>query len=179
MAAKKRDENKRDNSPLILLVILLAFLAVIDIASLYIWSLSKPSSASNSSSSAGQINTAKVSEIIDGKTIRMDNGDYVKLIGIDSPDQNSPFYQQSIDILTFLVLNKQVKLESDVQNTDSQGNLLRYVYVQYNNQELFVNKEIVRQGLALPFAVEPNTKYRTDLEAARNECLQSKLNLCG
>jgi micrococcal nuclease len=67
-----------------------------------------------------------------------------------------------------LVEGEEVRLERDVSETDRYGRLLRYVYV----DDVFVNAELVRQGLAEVKSYPPDTKYQDyfeELEAlARN-----------
>lgn len=169
----RQKRGKTDNSGLILLALLLLFLAVIDISSLYIWKTS-----SSTSQQSSTISSARVSEVIDGKTLRLDDGQYVRLLGIDSPQQGSAYYDEAVNALKLLVLNKQIKLEKDTSDTDSNGRLIRYVYVDFNNQQLFVNQELVRQGYALSFFLEPNIKYRAVIEQARQDCLKDKIRLC-
>jgi micrococcal nuclease len=55
-----------------------------------------------------------------------------------------------------LVEGKEVRLEMDVSETDKYGRLLRYVYV----DEVLVNAELVKQGLARARAYPPDTKYQ-------------------
>ncbi len=164
---------KKDYTQLILLVILLSFLAIIDIATLYIW---KSTSSPVISSSGTE--TITVAEIISGDTIILDNGKTVRLLGINAPDENQPYYQESIDMLKFLILDKKVRLEKDAVEDDGSGNLLRYVYVEYNREELFVNKESVSQGYSLPLNLAPNTKHKSEIDAARQECIKDKIRIC-
>lgn len=172
MAEKRGNSNGKNQ--LILLAILLIFLAIIDISTIAIWKFSSPSTPLTP-----EAETVKVAEIISGSIIKLSDGRQVKLIGIDSPSVGQSYYQESIDLLKFLVLNKEVRLEPDIEDKNSAGNLLRYVYVDYNGKELFVNLESVRQGYSLPFHLGANVKYRTEIEAARAECVKNKLNLCG
>jgi len=46
-------------------------------------------------------------------------------------------------------------LKSDTKNKDGYGRLLRYVYV----DDLFINSEMIRLGLAKFEEVGPNVKY--------------------
>ncbi|MBA7674017.1 Thermonuclease [subsurface metagenome] len=64
-----------------------------------------------------------------------------------------------------LVEGKEVRLERDVTETDKYGRLLRYVYV----GDVFVNAELVRQGLAEAKAYPPDTKYQDYLEKLEAE----------
>lgn len=51
-------------------------------------------------------------------------------------------------------------MERDVSETDPHGRLLRYVYV----DNVFVNAELVREGLARAKAYPPDTIYQDYLE---------------
>ena len=94
----------------------------------------------------------------------MSNNEHVRLIRINTPASERYFYGEAKEILKLLVLNKNVRLEKDVDNKDAYGRLLRYVYL----GNLFVNLEMVKRGFANVFTFPPNVKY-TDkfIEAER------------
>ena len=106
----------------------------------------------------------KVIEVIDGDTIVLSNNEHVRLIGINTPESERYFYGEAKEVLKLLVLNKNVRLEKDVDDRDTYGRLLRYVYI----GNLFVNLEMVKRGFANVFTFPPNVKY-TDkfIEAER------------
>jgi len=68
-----------------------------------------------------------------------------------------------------LVEGKEVRLEQDVSETDKYGRLLRYVYV----DGVFVNAELVKQGLARAKAYPPDTKYQDYLEKMEAEAREA------
>ena len=114
-----------------------------------------------------------VARVIDGDTFDLDNGDRVRLLGIDAPESGQPFFQQATDTLAELVEGGKVKLEKDSQyNKDKYGRLLRYVFV----NELFVNRELIRKGLA-ELMVDENSKYYSDLKQAEEEAKEGKLGI--
>jgi micrococcal nuclease len=119
-----------------------------------------------------------VTDIIDGDTLVIERGNYVRLIGINAPEKNQQYYNESKEFMINLLLNKSVRIEKDIDNSDNYGRLLRYVFIEQNGKEVLVNAEIVKQGLAIPMTVEPNTKYKSEIDSARKECLSSKINLC-
>ena len=105
----------------------------------------------------------RVSDVIDGDTIRIGDNKIVRLIGINAPEINEPCYSESKSELEELVEHKKVRLEKDVKDKDGYGRLLRYVYI----DDLFVNSEMIRLGLARFEEIEPNNKYSSlflDLE---------------
>lgn len=103
-------------------------------------------------SEQGEINENSVLEVIDGDTFKLWNGEIVRLICVDAPEKGKIGYEEAKEFLSFLILSKEVRLEKDVSDKDEYGRLLRYVYViEKNNDEVFVNKEIVQQGYAEVF----------------------------
>ena len=109
-----------------------------------------------------------VSEIVDGDTFKTSDGRTVRLIGINSPEIGEECYEEAKDKLKELIYRKKIRLESDVENKDIYGRILRYVYV----KDLFVNSEMIRLGLARFEEVIPNKKYSelfSDLEDKARE----------
>lgn len=117
--------------------------------------------------------TYEVSQIIDGDTIRLSNGEKVRLIGINAPEQGQPYYEAATQKLEELMGDEQVTLEKDVDDKDQYGRLLRYVYV----NETFVNVEMVRQGFAISYPFSPNTKYTDKFEEAQEEARISQMGI--
>ena len=68
-----------------------------------------------------------------------------------------------------LVEVRKIRLERDVSDTDKYGRLLRYVYA----DDIFVNAELVRLGLATVKAYPPDTKYQDLLEQLEREARQA------
>jgi micrococcal nuclease len=96
-----------------------------------------------------------VARVIDGDTIELANGKKVRLLGIDAPEQGQHYYEEAKEKLSKLVEGKEIVLEGDVTNTDKNGRLLRYVFV----DGLFVNLELIRLGFANTYIVSPDVKY--------------------
>jgi len=71
------------------------------------------------------------------------------------------------------VEGEDVWLERDISETDIYGRLLRYVYV----DDIFVNAELVRQGLAWAEAYEPDTRYQAYLEELEAEARQAGIGI--
>ena len=89
-----------------------------------------------------------VSKIIDGDTFELSNGEIVRLICIDTPEINQIGYEEATTFLRGLLLNEVARLENpQISNpTDSYNRSLRWVYVNISEEEILVNKEIVRLG---------------------------------
>ena len=112
--------------------------------------------------------TAKVTQVIDGDTIIIEGGYRVRYISIDTPEIRPRLEAYGIEAWQAnrqLVEGKEVRLERDVSETDKYDRLLRYVYV----DDIFVNAELVRQGLARAKAYPPDIKYQDYLEQMETE----------
>jgi len=123
-----------------------------------------------------------VTRVIDGDTIEVNIAGTiykVRYIGIDTPelDDKRPEFgalaQEATRYNRQLVAGKTVRLEKDVSETDKYERLLRYVYI----GDIFVNAELVRQGLAWVKVYEPDTKYQDYLEEMEAEAMQGKIGL--
>ncbi|OFV92303.1 MAG: hypothetical protein A3G76_10945 [Acidobacteria bacterium RIFCSPLOWO2_12_FULL_65_11] len=101
-----------------------------------------------------------VRAVIDGDTIDVERFGRVRLLGIDAPemgrgfDTTAPFAREARDKLASLVLRHWVRLERDQQGeaVDAYNRRLAYVV---REDGLFVNLEIVREGLARVTARAP------------------------
>ena len=112
--------------------------------------------------------TAKVAQVIDGDTIIIEGNYRVRYIGIDTPEvypKVEEYGTEAWEANRRLVGGKEVRLERDATEKDKYGRLLRYVYV----GDVFVNAELVRQGLAEAKSYPPDTKYQDYLEKLEAE----------
>lgn len=114
-----------------------------------------------------------VPKVIDGDSIKLQNNIEVRLLGINTPERGQPYYQEATNRLKELVEGKNVTLESDVQDKDQYGRLLRYVFV----NDLFVNLQLVKEGYANIYIIQPNTRYETLLRNGEDEAKTLKLNI--
>ena len=95
-----------------------------------------------------QLSDNYVTLVIDGDTFEIHSGESVRLICIDTPELGDSGSYEAKEFLEGLILNKEVRLEKDISETDKYGRLLRYVYVNESGKEVFVNKELVQNGYA-------------------------------
>jgi micrococcal nuclease len=116
-------------------------------------------------------------EVTDGDTIRVDvdgRQEPVRLILIDTPetrDPNNPpecFGQEATAYLSWVLsLGGDLYLETDVSDRDRFGRLLRYVWLDFGDGEVYlVNEALVRAGYAAFSTFPPDVKYVEEMREA-------------
>ncbi|MBI2485684.1 MAG: thermonuclease family protein [Deltaproteobacteria bacterium] len=120
--------------------------------------------------------------VIDGDTVILGGVDtHVRYLGIDAPEiptdesPGDPLSPESKQFNERLVLGKKVKLEFDKEKYDHYGRMLAYIYV----DGIFVNEEIVRNGLARAFIIEPNNKYLEVIYKAEEQAKRERKGIWG
>lgn len=129
---------------------------------------------------------AVIAKVVDGDTVKLETGETVRYIGIDTPETKHPkksiqcFGKEASNRNTELVEGKEVLLEKDVTNTDRYGRLLRYVYLpnpDATNEAIFVNELLVEQGFAHVYTYPPDVKYDTLLKNAETTAREEQKGL--
>ena len=115
----------------------------------------------------------KVTLVYDGDTFEVENGEKVRLLGIDAPEPYQPGGDISREILEKLLLEKEVRLEKDKTDQDNYKRLLRYVYV----GDLFINAEMIRRGFAEARSYPPDTMYKKEFESLQVTAYKIKKGL--
>lgn len=116
-----------------------------------------------------------VKRAVDGDTLQLENGQRLRLIGIDTPEmhESAKLYKDSqrikqdagyikelgrraYEFTKGLVEGRRVSLEFDVERRDKYGRLLAYAYLKDGT---FVNAKILEEGYASLMTIAPNVKY--------------------
>jgi micrococcal nuclease len=143
--------------------------------------------------SGSDYNSILVDRVVDGDTLKLSNGERVRLIGIDTPELHlsdkltrdaqrtktdakaiQAMGRQSYEFTRKLVEGKRVKLEFDVERRDRYQRLLAYVYLEDGT---FVNAEIVKQGYASLMTYPPNVKYVDLFESLYRQARENRRGL--
>lgn len=100
----------------------------------------------------------RVSRVIDGDTVILENGERVRLIGVDTTEKSHPlklveyFSNESTQFTKQLLEGKEVRLEYDKEKRGKYGRLLAYIYLMDGT---FVNAEIIKQGYGFAYTKYP------------------------
>ncbi|MBI2673652.1 thermonuclease family protein [Candidatus Woesearchaeota archaeon] len=117
--------------------------------------------------------TAHATRVIDGDTFVIDSGEKIRLIGMNTPERNEYYYIEAKERLEALILNKTIYLEKDKKNKDKYGRLLRYAYT----DDSFVNFELVKEGYARSYLIEPNDRYINKIKETEIEAKNKKIGI--
>lgn len=127
-----------------------------------------------------------VAEVIDGDTVKVDNGQTIRLLGIDTPETKDPrrpvgcFGKEASSKTKELLLGKGVILQKDVSETDKYGRFLRYIFLPMENgQVLFIQDYLVREGFARVLTYPPDVKFNEQLREAERFAKENKKGLWG
>ena len=117
-----------------------------------------------------------VKRVIDGDTVELLGGDRLRLLAVDTPEKDEPFYDRARQFLEDLTLGKAARIEYGNRRRDRYGRLLGYLYI----DSLFVNKVILENGLGYLYLFkdnDPNSPPVQQLLAAQRTALENKTGL--
>jgi len=123
----------------------------------------------------------RVSEVINGCSLRLENGEILRLIGVETPE-NVPTAKLQVDarvknipaavleamgkeaaaFLREMVDGKPINVEFDTLPRDLYGALSGYVFV--DRGKIFVNAEIIKRGYTPLVPAAANTRYQDMFE---------------
>lgn len=123
----------------------------------------------------------KVVNVVDGDTIKVETGETVRYIGIDTPETVHPdkpvqcYGKEASNKNTELVEGKVVELEKDVSEKDKYGRLLRYIWL----DDVLINEVLVREGYAQSSTYPPDVKYQDRIVEAQRQAREVQKGLWG
>lgn len=132
---------------------------------------------------------AFVTKVIDGDTIdvEIDDKQYrLRYVGINTPETVDPrkgvecFGKEASNKNKELVEGKKVYLKKDISETDRYNRLLRLVYLQVDQENfLFVNDYLVREGYAQASTFPPDVTFSEQLKEAEKQARDAGKGLWG
>ncbi len=123
-----------------------------------------------------------VADVIDGDTIALNGvSTHIRYLEIDAPETlhedspGDPLAEEARDLNKRLISGKRIRLEFDREKYDPYGRGLAYVFV----DGVFVNEEIVREGLARAFIIKPNERYADRILRAEEDAKRERRGIWG
>ncbi len=105
--------------------------------------------------------------VIDGDTFVLNNGETIRLQGIDTPEKGDINYDKAAYELQKRIIGKKLTLEGT--KNDFYGRKVRYVFSNGNN----INVELVREGWARAL-MHKGTTYEQQIEEAQKKAIREK-----
>lgn len=118
-------------------------------------------------------NLVKITRVIDGDTVELEDGKKLRLIGIDTPETQDCYSQEATNKAKELLEGQEVTLEKDVSETDRYGRLLRYIW----KGDTLINEQLVKEGFASSYSYPPDVKYQNRIIAAQKEARDNNRGL--
>jgi len=111
-----------------------------------------------------QVSRVKVQKVIDGDTLRLQDGRLVRLIGVNTPEidhengDSEPLAETARDFLQALIDRQQafILLHYDSETQDSHGRQLAHVF---SPQGSNIQAQLIANGLGIWITVPPNLRY--------------------
>ncbi len=122
----------------------------------------------------------KVARVVDGDTIELINGDRLRYIGIDTPEEVDPrkpvqcYAKEAAERNKALVEGKEITFYKDHSEKDRYGRWLGFVYLADGT---FVNHELVAEGYAFAYPYKPDTSKASEFKAAEAAAHEALLGL--
>lgn len=119
------------------------------------------------------LSEATVDDVIDGDTVELSDGTRVRLIGINTPEMEQPYYEEATAYTRSLLEGKTVGVEMDVEELDQFDRTLAYLWV----GDKLANYEITRAGYANGLSIAPNIKYEVYITQAEEKAIAEAVGI--
>jgi len=126
--------------------------------------------------------TAIVKQVLDGDTLILNNGEHVRLLGINTPERgkkqapDQPLADAAFKRLRSLVQGRGVKLRPGVEPRDRHGRLLATVQAP---DGMDVSQMLLSEGLGWMVAIAPNTAHVENYQAAEMQARRASRGVWG
>jgi len=124
----------------------------------------------------------RVKKVYDGDTVILDNGDKVRLLGLNTPEvagsyrDEEPGGPQARQWLLGKIAGLLVRLETDAERKDRYGRTLAHVFTADGTH---INLALVKAGLATTDVFPPNLKYVDVMSAAERDAERNRAGIWG
>lgn len=115
----------------------------------------------------------KVDTVLDGDTILLEDGRQVRLLGINTPERGRQYYAEATNALKELIEDKEIELETDSEDEDQYGRILRYVHVDDTN----VNQKLIDSGFSNSYFPGESKRYEKSFDQAESNAVNKGVGM--
>ena len=119
---------------------------------------------------APQAQEVIVTKIIDGDTVVVEGGEHVRLLGIDTAEKGKKCYSEAKARISDLIYGKKVVLDTEGQDKDQYGRLLRWIQL----DESLINGQLVAEGYAIA-RFYGDSKYKEAIQQAEQNAIDNNI----
>ena len=144
--------------------------------------------SSKGNQASSNLETAIVSNVVDGDTIKLDDGRTIRYLNMDTPETKKPntavqcFGPEASKLNKELVYNKKIWLRADKEDKDRYQRYLRFVFLEAGDSKdvsKSVNAQMVKLGFAKSLIIKPNNTFAADFVGLELEAKNNKTGLWG
>lgn len=125
-----------------------------------------------------------VTEVVDGDTLRLEDGRQVRLVGLQAPKlplgrtgfKEWPFAKESKQALEDLTLNHEVTLRYGGRKTDRYNRALAHLFLADGS---WVQAEMLRRGMARVYSFRDNRALVRDMQAIERDARRDRRGMWG
>lgn len=131
---------------------------------------------------ASDTQTYRVKKVIDGDTLKLENGDSVRFVGINTPElghgkfKDEPLANQARRFVQRKIEGREVELRDEKPRRDKYGRRLAHIYTDSGQN---VQIELLQRGLAFVVAVGDDLAYLDGYLAAEQQARQAGKGVWG
>jgi micrococcal nuclease len=128
------------------------------------------------------VTEGRVASVVDGDTVRLENGSQIRLTGIQAPKlplgrrgfKAWPFSAKSKTALERLTLNRRILLRYDGRKIDRHGRLLAHIFVE---PDRWIQGALISLGMARVYSFHDNRTRTADLLALEIKARAARLGI--
>lgn len=121
-----------------------------------------------------------VDKVVDGDTMRLKDGTWVRFLGIDAPEIDHPSHQsqmmgyEALHYLAHLVNGHRIGIQTRHRNRDDYGRKLALVYTEKGEM---INQTMIERGLASVLSFAPFSEHDELLLKAQRQAMLNKVGI--
>lgn len=146
-------------------IVFIAVLVLIGCFATAIYLLGNPDNFNNPNNSNNFNNfenyESSAINVIDGDTFVLNNGEIIRLLCVDTPEEGDSGYEEARDYLSSIISENE-NLTIERQGLDKYNRTLAWVYSGEKNNERLINKEIIDNNFGVIFEYESTNCSRVE-----------------